>query len=42
MRDSIPRVAIPLVSVGVALASGISIAHAQAVETVMTPAPAAR
>jgi hypothetical protein len=39
MRDSIPRVAIPLVSAGVALASGISIAQAQTVETVMTPAP---
>ena len=39
MTNSIPRVAIPLVGMGVVLASGISIAHAQAVETVMTPAP---
>jgi hypothetical protein len=38
MRDSIPRRTIPLVSAGV-LASGISIAQAQTVETVMTPAP---
>jgi hypothetical protein len=39
MRAKIPRVAIPLVSASVAMASGISIAQAQTVETVMTPAP---
>jgi hypothetical protein len=39
MRDTISFVATPLVGLGVALAAGTSVGHAQTVETIVTPAP---